>query len=137
MGSAHACVCVFGGWGVVWKGFGQSGNESVTLCKNIWFPCRKKKKHVRVQNAIRRLCAAAAAITVISLFSIYIHRQMKRTRENFLPFPPHHHASMQPQLIHFPESHSSRAGESGGSSLVLGAQRLPYHQQNGERGEAH
>lgn len=47
-----------------------------------------KKKHVRVQNAIRRLCAAAAAITVISLFSIYIHRQMKRTRENFLPFSP-------------------------------------------------
>lgn len=23
---------------------GQSGNESVTLCKNIWFPCRKRKK---------------------------------------------------------------------------------------------
>lgn len=64
--------------------FGQSGNESVTLCKNIWFPCRKKIKHVRVQNAIRRLCAVAAAMTVISLFSIYIHRQMKRTRENFL-----------------------------------------------------
>lgn len=67
--------------------FGQSGNESVTLCENIWFPCRKKKKkkkHVRVQNAIRRLCAVAAAMTVISLFSIYIHRQMKRTRGNFL-----------------------------------------------------
>lgn len=41
------------GWGVevLW----QSGNESVMLCKNIWFPCRKKK-HVRVQNAIRRPC---------------------------------------------------------------------------------
>lgn len=21
----------------------QSGNESVTLCRNIWFPCRNKK----------------------------------------------------------------------------------------------
>lgn len=40
---ACVCVCLFGGWRVVWKGFGQSGNESVTLCKNIWFPCRKKK----------------------------------------------------------------------------------------------
>lgn len=67
--------------------FGQSGNESVTLCKNIWFPCRKKKKkkkHVRVQNAIRRLCAITAGMTVISLFSIHIHRQMKRRRKNFL-----------------------------------------------------
>lgn len=123
-------VCVFGGWEVVWKGFGQSGNESVTLCKNIWFPCRKKK-HVRVQNAIRRLCAAAAAMTVISLFPIYIQRRMKRTRKNTPP------PSMLPQLIHFPESHSSQAGESGGSSLVLGTQRLPYHQQNGECGGAH
>lgn len=67
--------------------FGQSGNESVTLCENIWFPCRKKN-HVRVQNAIRRLCAVAAAMTAISLFSIYTRRQMKRTRENFLN-PPH------------------------------------------------
>lgn len=63
---------------------GQSGNESVTLCKNIWFPCRKRKKHARVQNAIRRLCAVTAGMTVISLFSIHVHKQMKRRRKNFL-----------------------------------------------------
>lgn len=73
-----------GGW------FGQSGNESVTLCKNIWFPCRKgEKKHVRVQNAIRRLCAGTAGMTVISLFSIQIQGADEKRETQKLPQPPH------------------------------------------------
>lgn len=51
--------------------FGQSGNESVMLCKRIGFTVGKKL-HVRVQNAIRSLCAAEPDMTLISLSSIHI-----------------------------------------------------------------
>lgn len=75
---------------------GQSGDESVMLCENIWFPCtgkrkeEKKKKRVRVQNAIRGLCAVTAGMTVISplLRSLSQAEGKKRTFPN--PFPNEH-----------------------------------------------
>lgn len=53
---------------------------------------KKKKKHVRVQNAIRSFCAAAAPVTAISLFCVYMPRRMKRTREP--PPPPVEHVAL-------------------------------------------
>lgn len=77
-----------GGGGGAWRFLGNQAMSQSRCARTFGFPVGKKKKHVRVQNAIRRLCAAAAAMTAISLFSIYTHRQIKRTRENFLNPPP-------------------------------------------------
>lgn len=67
---------------------GVEGNQAMSQsrCERTFgFPVgKKKKKHARVQNAIRRLCAVTAGMTVISLFSIHVRRQMKRRRKNFL-----------------------------------------------------
>lgn len=74
----------YGVWG------GVEGNQAMSqsrCARTFGFPVgkeKKRKKHGRVQNAIRRLCAVTAGMTVISLFSIHVHRQMKRRRKNFL-----------------------------------------------------
>lgn len=83
------------------------GNQAMSqsrCARTFGFPVGKKKKHVRVQNAIRRLCAATAAMTVISpLLHSYSQADEKETQK--LPRPPFRAEHVTP-TDSFCESHS-------------------------------
>lgn len=72
-------------WG--WTFFGNQEMSQSHCVGTFGFPVGIKK-HVRVQNAIRRLCAVTAGVTAIFLSSIHIHRQMKRGCSKFLSSLP-------------------------------------------------
>lgn len=115
----------------------QSGNESVTLRYNIWFPCWKKKPACQGPECNQgALCCNGWYDSDFPIFHSYSQADEKETRKLPQPTPTHPLppllTSMWPQPIHFfLGSHISAEWEGEEVlSLKFNAEHLLHHQQN-------
>lgn len=133
------CACVCGR--VAGKGFGQSGNESVMLCKNIWFPWRKKKACQSPECNQKALCCSGCYDSDFPLRHWHSQADEKDTNSPLLhsthssprlPTPlPLCKCVTRSWIIFLNRIHRVKQRK---FSCAL---RLPYHQRNGEREGAH
>lgn len=106
------------------------------LCRNICFPCRKKKACLSPKCNQEALCCNGCYDSDFPPLSVHIHRQMKRRSIKKLPetsYPQEHVTPTDSALWIALTGEEGRAG----SSLVFGAEHLQNHLQNreGKRGK--